>query len=833
MEKSLELLSDIECPFNPMMAQGDGPLLSRSSCNLIRFDDSGDNQSRVYGDESFEALGGNSSVLDPCDLKTEIAQLKFQILKLNEDCADLRKQNSTFQDENILLMSEKDELEKKLAHRDLAQERIKQLQKQLDETVRAVSNIEDLNSILRAKNQRLEKDFWDLEDKDNNLRNDYNKVMTDLEKAYAKIKRKDEDIQRLKCASEDLIEKWRVKQTWLEHQMTDLNETLEEITRANFQLRQEKFELENSLVDCAGNQLVYLNGSIGSPEGNSSRSSSPSSPRCSRTNYASPRSYLGRSLQAEIAAIISNNGSSASTISLDNSVSQSCPVLSEPDECMDKMSMPVLLVTCSTSTQTDPLIDEQPIEITTTPPSPPSSDTSLGINLRVELCSSKLGLSIGRPPSRRPSTQDRSLLDPTDLGDLEDGGDVNYLDSLSAHIGYAFDPVRRCSESAARILTGQEWRTLRLDLDKKAQDNYRKGNEEEGNDFEGGLAVESGSQRPSNAPDLEEEAEECLEKFPGLVEKLFEDLDVIKRTQKNPAEFDLEIISTRFNHLAHTFKVEHSNLAQRKEINANNHDHATTKMEDIVESLSEIVQKFDDITRKTNVPEDLSKLILSFKNIPGDLDIYTHELSKTSRRVGMMDVQVRLYKMIEVMVLYVHILRNMCAEKDKDIQSARKLLDKNSIIYSVSKPVTARNNENGNNNNGKLCNGNHESEFDPDSPDRPTQLLQHLLGPIKSNLNMDNKLVLKEEKASPNVLLRFWSEAYETMRCEFFWPWNGEDTWRGMKEGFSFTLMVLGLFVIFRNLFPSVADGCPTPSIDLGSIFSKHGELHHPALPPI
>lgn len=41
---------------------------------------------------------------DPCDLKTEIAQLKFQILKLNEDCADLRKQNSTFQDENILLM---------------------------------------------------------------------------------------------------------------------------------------------------------------------------------------------------------------------------------------------------------------------------------------------------------------------------------------------------------------------------------------------------------------------------------------------------------------------------------------------------------------------------------------------------------------------------------------------------------------------------------------------------------------------------------------------------------------------------------------------------------
>lgn len=34
------------------------------------------------------------------------------------------------------------------------------------------------------------------------------------------------------------------------------------------------------------------------------------------------------------------------------------------------------------------------------------------------------------------------------------------------------------------------------------------------------------------------------------------------------------------------------------------------------------------------MPEDLSKLILTFKHIPGDLDIYTHELSKTSRVNG-------------------------------------------------------------------------------------------------------------------------------------------------------------------------------------------------------
>lgn len=129
MDKSTpELLSDIECPFKfkPLMAQGDGSPLGRSR-DLIRFDDSRDrsNISSELGDESFEAFGGNSSVVyvtiylrilafyeynfaivifrDPCDLKSEIAQLKFKIQKLNEDCADLRVQNSAYQDENMQL----------------------------------------------------------------------------------------------------------------------------------------------------------------------------------------------------------------------------------------------------------------------------------------------------------------------------------------------------------------------------------------------------------------------------------------------------------------------------------------------------------------------------------------------------------------------------------------------------------------------------------------------------------------------------------------------------------------------------------------------------------
>jgi hypothetical protein len=91
------------------------------------------------------------------------------------------------------------------------------------------------------------------------------------------------------------------------------------------------------------------------------------------------------------------------------------------------------------------------------------------------------------------------------------------------------------------------------------------------------------------------------------------------------------------------------------------------------------------------------------------------------------------------------------------------------------------------------------------------------------------------------VVHRFLSEAYETIRCELFWPWSWDTTWKGMKQGFSFILMILGLFIIAQSLFPPiVADASKCHSSisivtgsDLGSVFSKHGKLDHSILPPI
>lgn len=56
-------------------------------------------------------------------------------------------------------------MEKRLLHRDLAQEKVKQLQKELEEIRNSLSSTEDLCNILRKKRQRLEKEYAELDER--------------------------------------------------------------------------------------------------------------------------------------------------------------------------------------------------------------------------------------------------------------------------------------------------------------------------------------------------------------------------------------------------------------------------------------------------------------------------------------------------------------------------------------------------------------------------------------------------------------------------------------------------------------------------------------------
>jgi len=120
--------------------------------------------------------------------------------------------------------------------------------------------------------------------------------------------------------------------------------------------------------------------------------------------------------------------------------------------------------------------------------------------------------------------------------------------------------------------------------------------------------------------------------------------------------------------------------------------------------------------------------------------------------------------------------------------------------------------------------------------DEKPQFIQHLLGPKQPNGDAEYRRsgeVEVKENANANPVVRFLSDSYETLRCEFFWPWNWDETWRGMKQGFSIVLMAVGLIIIFRSLFPIVSANDPPAVADLGSVFSKHGNLHHGKVPPV
>jgi len=294
--------------FSPLMAQGeDGPPIENVTGDLIRFEEEG---------TVFEGIGGNTSILDPLELQAEISQLKHQLQKANEECGDLKRQNSCYQDENMVLTGQKESLERTLLKRGVAQDHSKQLQKELEEARSVIVSLEEMNSVQKDRIRRLEKDLFQLYLKKSDIKREYDAAIADVEKYYRMFTQADSELDQLREASEDVIDDWAEKVRNLEIQIDELSKTIEDVTARNMQLRQEKQELENNLVDMSGNHLAQLNqGICSASDQDSFNTSSPGSQMLANSRIAemspsTPRNATGilrRSLQAEIAATLGSS----------------------------------------------------------------------------------------------------------------------------------------------------------------------------------------------------------------------------------------------------------------------------------------------------------------------------------------------------------------------------------------------------------------------------------------------------------------------------------------------------------------------------------------------
>jgi len=211
--------------------------------------------------------------------------------------------------------------------------------------------------------------------------------------------------------------------------------------------------------------------------------------------------------------------------------------------------------------------------------------------------------------------------------------------------------------------------------------------------------------------------------------------------------------------------------------------------------MKEIYSSWKDNLRKLREHKsgDIHEILSAMEDSSIELETHSSILSSTARSAGMMDSDFRAYKMIEVMVLYVHIMKHLRDNDDEERELARKLLSEHEIPFPCKKT----------------------------------------LGQLQNNNNNEKVAVEDGLLGEGQETKRYLFESYEIWRRELHWPWNWDQTWKGIKQGFSVFIMIVGLLIILGDVIPNVgANGhCETISASVYSKFASYGSLTHIKVP--
>ncbi|CAG7729266.1 unnamed protein product [Allacma fusca] len=361
---------------------------------------------------------------------------------------------------------------------------------------------------------------------------------------------------------------------------------------------------------------------------------------------------------------------------------------------------------------------------------------------------------------------------------------------------FAYDVVARSTKRDASILDRGEWRTLKQDLQSKKVSQYNKGvAQEEGTDND---IADAGPILSGITADLDDEAEEYIFEmhFPDVVESLFESLDKFKikeRKDFRPSERDHRNIKEKFMKLSQVFKTDHATLSLRERASRNEMKSLKTGIDEILKSFKQSVDSLQQ-NLDTYDNQDIVNDLDSIKQNSLELEGKSKALTDTAMKVGSIDLEKRVYKLIEVMVLYVHILKH----------------------YEIP-----------------------DKEQKPPLDDDHMEALPARTsnGSITSNNNNNNEKGRTGGYLGEGQRMERWFEAgSEFIRRELSWPWNWEQTWKGVKQCFSILLMLTGLLIIFKSVFPIVsADGsnCNGQPMNPFASIAKHSSLIHEERPTL
>jgi ribosomal protein L9 len=338
---------------------------------------------------------------------------------------------------------------------------------------------------------------------------------------------------------------------------------------------------------------------------------------------------------------------------------------------------------------------------------------------------------------------------------------------------------------------------MKQDLRSIKVSQYNKGvAQEEGTDND---IAEPGPILSGITTDLDDEAEEYIFEmhFPDVVETLFESLDKFKirdRQDFRPTERDHKNIKEKFIKLSQVFKTDHATLSLREGATRNEMKSLKARIDEILKSFKQSVDSLQQ-NLDTYDNHDIINELHSMEQNSLELERKSKALSETAKKVGSIDLEKRVYKLIEVMVLYVHILRNY-EIPDKE--------QKPPLDDAHMETLPARN-----------SNGN-----------------------IPSNNNNNNEKGRTGGYLGEGQRMERWFGAgSEFIRRELSWPWNWEQTWKGVKQCFSILLMLTGLLIIFKSVFPIVSadsSNCKgQPMNPVASMLAKHSSLIHEERPTL
>lgn len=369
----------------------------------------------------------------------------------------------------------------------------------------------------------------------------------------------------------------------------------------------------------------------------------------------------------------------------------------------------------------------------------------------------------------------------------------------------AYDPISRNAKySKNNILTNSEHRQLRQDIDRKDKDAYEQLHARDDVDWDFKYGRISGKRGLRTLPMIpEEDAEKYLESFPDLAEKLFEKLNSV------PEERYISEIT--FNCLAQVHQTEHINLeprisalkAELKETDANLR-YVKQTFQNCLTSTKEIAQSNNSSYTHHNI------LLLknSLQSISNDFELFSSILSDRSHRLGMLETQKQIHKMLNVMILHVRITRSnydhLRLKYDtlkSNLERARQILHDNDIVLDPEQ------------NKGQQSDDEEESELDVASLiaegatafSRLCRSLVHRNTKVKRIKSSFSESVKKRQV---NCL----ASLYDKLRRDFYWPWSRELTVQRLTQGLSVLLMITAMFVYLWLFFPSLSvfdgNGC-------------------------